>query len=264
MAAQFTIQHHWTAQSARSIGALLLREISSSYGKTSGGYAWAVLEPVAGIALLTFLFSLAFSAPPLGQNFAIFYATGILPFTMYTQVYVKLMVAIWYSKPLLQYPVITFMDALISRFVLTLLTQILVFSLVFAGVLWIYAPQVSLDFGLISLAIAMTAVLGAGIGVLNCLLISVMPSWQRLWNIAHKPMFIISSIFYVFEAVPEPYRSILWYNPLIHIIGLLREGTFANYDAHYASPAYVFALGLVCLVVGLFFLRRWHKDFLYL
>ncbi len=264
MAADFSVQPHWIAQSTRSIGALILREISSSYGRTAGGYLWAILEPLAGIALLTFLFSLAFDAPPLGDNFAIFYATGILPFTMYTQVYVKLMVAIWYSKPLLQYPVITFMDALIGRFVLTFLTQVLVFCLIFTGVLWIYDPQVSLDLELIALAIAMTAVLGAGIGILNCLMISVLPSWQRLWNIAHKPMFIISSIFYIFEAVPEPYRSILWYNPLIHIVGTLRQATFSSYHASYASPAYVFAIGLTCLVVGLFFLRRWHKDFLYL
>jgi len=264
MTSSSTVQPHWTRQSARSISALLLREISSSYGKTAGGYLWAILEPVAGIALLTFLFSLAFSAPPVGQNFAIFYATGILPFTMYTQIYVKLMVAIWYSKPLLQYPVITFMDALISRFLLAFLTQIMVFTLVFAGVLWIYTPQVSLDLGLMSLAIAMTAVFAAGVGVLNCLIISAMPSWQRLWNVAHKPMFIVSSIFYVFEAVPEPYRSILWYNPLIHIVGILREATFASYQANYASPTYVFGVGMIALVVGLFFLRRWHKDFLYL
>ena len=44
--------------SARAIGALILREMSSSYGRSPGAYVWAILEPVAGIALLSLVFVL--------------------------------------------------------------------------------------------------------------------------------------------------------------------------------------------------------------
>lgn len=241
----------------------MLREIATTYGRSAGGYVWAIVEPIAGIALLTFIFSLAFHNPPLGNNFAIFYATGILPFTIYVQIYSKLMVSIWFSKQLLQYPAVSFADAIISRFALAMITQIIVFFVVLYGIVIIYDPQIAIHLPLVMLALAMTAVLGLGLGVLNCLLISAFPIWQRIWNVFHRPMFIISGIFFLLESVPEPYRSILWYNPLVHIIGILRKGVFPTYDAPYASPAYVFAFGLISLVIGLFFLRRWHKQFLY-
>ena len=67
----------------RTILALILREMSTTYGRSAGGYIWAVLEPAAGIALLAFAFSLALRAPSLGTNFALFYATGYLPFMLY-------------------------------------------------------------------------------------------------------------------------------------------------------------------------------------
>ena len=246
------------------MSALLLREMSTTYGRSPGGYVWAVLEPAAGIALLTFVFSLAFNSPPLGSNFPIFYATGILPYTMYVQMNTRLMVSIWFSKPLLQYPAVSFIDAIISRALLCLMTQIMVFYLVVAAILLMYDPQVTIDAPLVALSLTMAASFGAGIGVLNCLLISVFPVWQRIWNILHRPMFIISGIFFLFESIPEPYRSILWFNPLIHVIGVMRKAFYPTYDANYVSAAYVFALALICLVIGLFFLRRWHKDLLYL
>lgn len=254
----------WPQKSLRAIAALLLREMATTYGRSPGGYAWAVLEPAGGIALLTVVFSLAFQAPPLGDNFPIFYATGLLPFTMYVQLYSKLMVSIWFSKPLLQYPTISFIDAILSRLILTLMTQIIVFYIVIAGIRFVFDPAVSLDLPRITLSLAMVTVLATGVGVLNCLLISVMPVWQRMWNMLHRPMFLISGVFFIFEAIPDPYRSILWFNPLVHAIGIMRSGFYPTYDATYASPAYVFAFGLICLVTALFFLRRWHKDILYL
>ncbi len=237
--------------------------MQTTYGRSPGGYLWAVLEPVGGIALLTLAFSIAFRSPPLGDSFPMFYATGILPYTLYVQLNSKLMVSIWFSKPLLQYPAVSFIDAVLSRLILTAMTQVMVFYCVVTGIVLIYDPQITLRFEMIFLSLLMAMCFGAGVGVLNCLLISVAPMWQRVWNILHRPMFLISGILFVFEAVPEPYRFALWFNPLIHIIGVMRSGFYPTYDAPYASPAYVFALGLLALMVGLFFLRRWHKDFLY-
>ncbi|MEM6308683.1 MAG: ABC transporter permease [Pseudomonadota bacterium] len=253
----------WVGKCWRAIGALLLREMSTTYGRSPGGYLWAVLEPVAGIALLSVVFSLLFQAPPLGKNFPMFYATGLLPFTFYVQVYSKLMVSIWFSKPLLQYPAVSFIDAIISRFLLTVVTQIIVFYFVIVGIMLMFRPNVSIDVLELALALTMLAVFAGGVGVLNCLLISVFPVWQRVWNVLHRPIFLISGVFFLFDATPEPYRSILWFNPLIHVIGITRRAFYPTYDAAYASPAYVFALGLAILVTGLFFLRRWHKDILY-
>ncbi|MBR9762451.1 MAG: sugar ABC transporter permease, partial [Rhodobacteraceae bacterium] len=69
---------------ARRVCALMLREMATSQGRAPGGYLWAVLEPVAGITLMSLIFSLALRNPSLGVTFPLFYATGMLPFTLFT------------------------------------------------------------------------------------------------------------------------------------------------------------------------------------
>jgi len=85
---------------------------------------------------------------------------------------------------------------------------------------------------------------------------------QRAWSILMRPMFIISGIFILFETVPQPYQDWLWYNPLVHIIGLIRSGFYGTYDASYVSVPYLLGVSMGCLAMGLLLLRRHHQDLL--
>lgn len=248
--------------SLRAIGALILREMSTSYGRSPGGYLWAVLEPAGGIVLLSLVFAAAFRSPPLGVSFPMFYATGMLPFLMFTDIHGKIAQALLYSRQLLAYPTVTFMDAIIARFILNLMTQLMVSYVILMGCLVLFETRVTPDLTIIVQAYALTALLAVGIGVLNCYLFTRFQVMQLAWSILMRPMFIISGIFFLFEAVPDIYGDILWFNPLIHITGLMRQGFYGTYDAPYVSVLYVAGLSLVCLALGLVLLRRHHRDLL--
>lgn len=244
------------------IAALVLREIGSAYGRTAAGYLWAIVEPVAGIALLTFIFTLALRSPPLGTSFALFYATGILPFLVYQSTMSKVGAAVQFSKGLLVYPRVTFFDAVVARFLLNTVTQILVAYLLFTILLLTQDTRAVIDIGAIATSFGMTLALGFGIGALNCVLFSVMPSWQRVWSIINRPLFFVSCIFYTYESLPELAQDILWWNPLVHIIGMMRTGFYPTYTGDYISVTYVLLVAVVPGVFGLHFLRRYHKKIL--
>ena len=110
--------------SLRAIIALMLREMATTYGRSPGGYLWAVLEPAAGIGVLTAIFSFALVSPPIGTNFPMFYATGIVPFLAFIDVSNKIAQSIQFSKALLTYPRVTFIDAIMARFFLNRLVSI--------------------------------------------------------------------------------------------------------------------------------------------
>jgi capsular polysaccharide transport system permease protein len=250
--------------SARTIVALILREMSTTYGRSPGGYLWAVLEPVAGIALLTAVFAVLFRSPPLGINFPLFYATGMLPFVLFTDVAGKLAASLWFSKQLLAYPSVTFMDALLARFILNFLTEVMVAYILFAGILLTFETRTILDLVRVSEGIALAGALAFGVGTLNCFLFTRFPVWQRGWSILMRPMFIISGVVFLFETIPQPYRDLLWFNPLIHIVGITRSGFYASYDSSYTSALYVLGVSAVTGALGLILLRRSHRDLLQL
>ena len=47
----------------RTVVALILREMATTYGRSAGGYVWAILEPVLGVALLSVVFGMALDIP---------------------------------------------------------------------------------------------------------------------------------------------------------------------------------------------------------
>ncbi|SDY47580.1 capsular polysaccharide transport system permease protein [Jannaschia faecimaris] len=248
--------------SLRAVVALMLREMATTHGRSPGGYAWAVLEPVAGIALLSLVFSVAFRAPALGVSFPMFYATGMLPFLMFNAVANTVSQSLNFSRPLLAYPTVTFVDALIGRFLLNTMTQLMVAYVLLSGIFFLFDTRVTPDYSIIVEAFTLAALLAGGIGVLNAFLVGRFPIWQQAWSIIMRPMFLISCIFFLFETVPQPYRDWIWWNPLVHIVGLMRRGFYGTYDATYVSPVYVMVVGLVALMLGLVFLRRYHRDLL--
>ena len=247
-------------KSARTIVALMLREMSTSYGRSVGGYIWAVLEPVGVIIILSFGFSLLLRAPALGTNFPLFFASGYLPFAIFQGVSSKTATSIRFSRPLLAYPAVTFMDAILARFLLETLTQVAVFVLVITAIHVIFDLRSILDLPALVLALTLAACLGLGIGALNCYLTTAFSLWERLWGILSRPLFLISGVFFTYDAMPTAMRELLWYNPLLQVVGLTRDGIFVVYDASYVSVTYIVGISMICGVFGFLLLYRHHKT----
>ena len=240
----------------------MLREMSTRYGRTPGGYLWAVIEPVGALIVLSLLFSILVRAPSLGNSFILFYASGYLPHLVFMTISGQVQGSITFSKPLLQYPAVSWIDAILARFTLNLLTSIAVFCIVFAGILMVTETTTPLSLGPIVLAIALAALMALGFGALNCLLMGLFSAWENIWGMLTRPLFLISGIFFIYEDIPPALQEILWYTPWIHITGLARTGVFPTYTPSYISIELVMLWALVPLFFGLLLLRRFHKDIL--
>ncbi len=247
---------------SRSVMALVLREMSSTYGRSPGGYVWAVLEPIAGIAIFALAFSAIMAVPPLGESFTLFFATGFLPLAFYQDLTSKVGTAIRYSRPLLAYPNVTYIDAIIGRILLSFLTQSVIFFIIVAGTILIGDLNLTIDFVAIARAFGMAIALGIGVGLVNCLLMSLFPIWQFIWAVLNRPMFIISGVLFLVDDLPEAIRDIVMLNPVSHVVMMMRSGLYVSYDAVYVSEVYVYMVAGALGVSGLVLLHRYHRTIL--
>jgi capsular polysaccharide transport system permease protein len=246
----------------RTIAALILREMSTRYGRSPGGYIWGILEPLGGILILGAGFSLLVRTPPLGNSFLIFYATGFLPFTLYMNLSNTIARSISFSKPLLMYPAVSWIDAVFARFILNTLTNILISYILLAGLLAVTDTRTVLEVGPIVVAMAQAMLLGLAVGVLNCALIGLFPTWELIWSIATRPLFLASGIFFTYESLTRTLQDIMWWNPLVHIVGELRTGLYPTYAPQYVSNTYVLFFSLIVLLFGLLLMRKHHRTIL--
>ena len=246
----------------RTTLALVLREMSTRYGRTPGGYLWGILEPLAAIIFLSLGFSLVLRTPSLGTSFLLFYATGYLPFDLYKTLSGSISSALSFSKPLLKYPAVTWMDAVTARFLLNSLTGILIAALLLTGILIVIGSRSALNLPVVVLAMGLAMGLGLGVGTLNCVLMGLYPMWKVIWNIVTRPLFLASGVIFIYEDLPQMAQHILWYNPLMHITGLMRTGFYSTYNPNYISVTYVLVISLGLLALGLLLMGRYHRVIL--
>lgn len=250
-------------RTARTIFALVLREMSTTYGRSPGGYAWAILEPVLALTVLTTIFSIFLGSPPLGDSFPLFYATGYLPFMLFNDLANKTATSLTHSRNLLRYPAVTFMDALIARFSLHLLTHVLVGYIIFFGMFIVIDIKISPDYTNIAIAYCLGGMFGFGVGCFNCYVMMTFPVWERIWQILTRPLIFISGMFIPFDLMPKVAQDILWWNPLIHIVGFLRKGMYSPiYEGAYLSIVFPLVISLGLMTLGILLLWRNHQNLL--
>lgn len=245
--------------SARAIAALMLREMSTRYGRSPGGYIWAVVEPVGALVVMSFVFSLLIRSPSLGNSFLLFYATGYLPFLLYSLTLASVMNALNFSKPLLMYPAVTWIDALLARFILNTLTSVAVACIVLVGILEFTDTTAVLEFRYMVSAMAFAALLGAGHGTFNCALLGLFPVYGQVWSIATRPLLIGAGVFFVYEDLSPAIQSILDWTPWIHFTAMFRQGVYPTYAPDFISVPLLLLWAMVPLMFGLLLLRR-HRQ----
>jgi capsular polysaccharide transport system permease protein len=246
----------------RVLFALIMREMSTRYGRNAGGYVWAVLEPAGTLAMLSLVFGFLASRPALGTNFLVFFATGYTAFHVYLDISRAVSKSVVANRALLTFPRVTLVDTILARFLLEVITTLLVAFVILASLLLLMEDQIALDFRYIFLAFVLAAYIGLAVGVLNSVLFTWSPTWETVFGIVNRPMFLISGVFFLFDDMPAAIRDILWWNPLIHATAFMRAGFYPIYDPAWASVMYVFAFGAVPFLVGVLLMRALRGQML--
>lgn len=245
--------------SARAIAALMLREMSTRYGRSPGGYIWAVVEPAGALILMAFVFSLLLRSPSLGNSFLLFYTTGYLPFLLYSLTLVTVMNALQFSKPLLMYPAVNWLDAIMARFILNALTSIAVSCIVLFAILEFTDTNAVLEFRYMVSSMALAGLLGLGHGTFNCALLGLFPVYGQVWSIATRPLLIGAGVFFLYEDLSPTIQSILDWTPWIHFTAMFRQGVYPTYAPDFISVPLLLIWAMVPLMFGLMLLRR-HRQ----
>ncbi|MCA1494661.1 ABC transporter permease [Ensifer sp. NBAIM29] len=238
-------------QHLRVTAALIVREMSTRYGSKPGGYLWAVFDPVAHVAMMTIIFQAIARMPALGLSFPLFFASGYLAFTFYQRMSSFMAGTMKANKALFSYPIVSPFDAIVSRFILQLMTDALVAMLILFLIIEIGGVSQPMNYAGMIEAAGAAAVLGLGIGTINIVMFARSALYEQIFGIINRPLFMISGVFFLPENLPEPFRDVILYNPLVHIIMWFRSSIYPEYRADGLDKGYVLEVALVCFVLGL-------------
>jgi capsular polysaccharide transport system permease protein len=119
--------------------------------------------------------------PPIGEEFFIFYYTGIIPYHMFVHTSSSMTYAIASNGSLLQLPLVGTFDVLMARGLLELLTDTLVAVVLLAGFGALGLGALPQDFAGVSVSLLVVWLLGCGCGFLNAVINAFAKSWDKIW-----------------------------------------------------------------------------------
>jgi len=240
---------------------LMIRDIKAQYKQSVLGYAWIILNPIAQLLILSFVFTTALRpATQSGTPYPLFLATGLLPWIFFANAVTSATSSIT-SGPNLITSVYFPREMLVIAAVLVRLVD-LGAALIIVGALLILNGQsvswtaVWLPF-LITIHILFVIGFALPMAALNLFFRDV----RFLVTTALSLWFFVTPIFYSLSAVPERYRLIYDLNPNARLIQAYRWALFEGVSPPLESVAWAGVLAGLSLLVGYYVFKKLEPYF---
>jgi ABC-type polysaccharide/polyol phosphate export permease len=232
----------------RVIGALLMREILTRFGRHNIGFLWLFVEPMLFTLGVTALWSIAKLGHGSNLPIVAFAITGYSSVLLWRNMPGRCIGAITPNLSLMYHRHVKVIDIFAARLLLEAggaTISFVVLALFFSAIGWINPPE---DVGKVLFAWFMLAWFGSSLAVL-------MGAWSeqsevvdKLWHPASYLLFPLSGAAFMVDALPKAGQDFVLLLPMVHGVELLREGYFGSiFKAHYDIPYMV----VVCAALTL-------------
>jgi len=247
------------ATQTRVINALILRETKTRYGNYKIGFLWALIEPLVGVTVFVMIFANLRNDSPSGMPLVAFMLVGFCCYSLFRDPWGSLQGSISGNRHLLTFPQVTTFDIILARAILEVLVCFFVLGfLLYMAYLAGYEVRCENPLGVL-VACCLLAILGTGAGFLFASLEPLIPSVKQITQVLNRPLYFGSGLFYTADTLPEAARDYLLYNPILHIMELLRSEFFYEFETSYGSWAYATIWSFSTLAVGLLTHQAFHK-----
>lgn len=248
------------ATQARVINALVLRETKTRYGNYKIGFLWALIEPLVGVSVFVAIFANLRHDNPGGMPLVPFMLVGFVSFGLFRDPWGCMQSAISNSRNLLTFPQVTTFDVILARGLLEVMVSLFVLGFLLY-MAWLAGFDVRCDRPLGVLGVLMLlSIMGLGMGFIFASLEPLLPSVKQFGSaVLGRPLYFSSGLFFTADSVPAQVREYLLYNPILHMIELVRSEFFREFETGYGSWFYASLFSFATLATGLLLHQALHK-----
>jgi capsular polysaccharide transport system permease protein len=235
----------------RVVGALLMREIITRYGRHNIGVLWLVVEPMLFTLGVATLWSLAKAHTITGIPTIAFAITGYSSVLVWRNASSRCARAIEPNLTLMYHRNVKVIDILASRVLLELIGasgSMIVLTLIcaFSG-LMMWPEDLFLVAGGWVLLCWFALALGLCVGAIT----ERSESLERIWHIITYLLFPLSGAAFMVDWLPSKLQSAAVWVPMVNGTEMMRHGFFGSAVTTHEDPLYFLAVDLGLTLVGL-------------
>ena len=235
----------------RVIGALLMREVITRYGRHNIGFMWLFLEPMLFTLGVTALWTITKTAH--GSNLPIvpFAITGYSSVLLWRNGSGRCAKAIEPNLSLLYHRNVRVIDVFFSRLILEIAgitISLIVISLICISFDWMQVPA---DILTMVIAWILLAWFAAALGLVVGAISERSEMFERLWHTVMYLLFPLSGALFMVDWLPKAAQEIVFWLPMVHGTEMLRHGYFGDSVRTYENPSYFIFINLITSFIGL-------------
>lgn len=246
-------------QYAFVIKELVTREIKRKYARSSLGIIWSVLNPLLSMIVLSMIFSTIFKRSI--ENYPIYYLTGLIFWSMFTEATNAAMTALVDNRTLLikvKLPMYVFP---LSRN-LTALTNLGYSFIAYALILIVFRIRPTIYMPLIILYAAGLFLFSLGIGYILSVLYVLFGDIKHLYSVLLTIWMYSSAIFYPVESTAPIMQEIIVRNPVYNYIVCARKCILYSSLPSAEEWARFFMWSVGVYIIGKLYFEKMHNKVL--
>lgn len=234
------------------IGALIMRDMRTRFGRRHIGYLAALGIPLCHIFGVMIAWSFFGRVVPLGSSPLLFYSVSLLPYIIFSYPFRQIATAVMSNKSMLYFPRVKIIDIMAARVVLESVAAFVVICFVVALITIAGEEIRPKDPFWTAVALFSAIYFGIGMGMLNGLIAAMYAPWVLCTALLNPFFWIGSGAMFMVETFPSPYREWLSYNPLMQSVELIREAYYTEYQSPVLSVPYLFGVSTAIIFFVLF------------
>ncbi|WP_159600894.1 ABC transporter permease [Agromyces humi] len=241
------------ARYRHSLWLLTTRDLKVRYSTSALGYVWSVLDPLVMAGIYWFVFTQVFQRPVGTEPYIVFLLSALLPWMWFNGAVSDSTRAFLKDAKLVRSTMIP-RTIWVNRIVLSKGIEFLLALPVLALFAIVFGAQVGWQLVLFPLAIALQAILTAGVALIVAPLVVFFRDLERAVKLILRFLFYASPIIYGVTNLPPELHLWAAFNPLTGIFGLYRSGFFPD-ELDWFNVAIAAVMSIAILAIGLLVFR---------
>ncbi|NMN03191.1 MULTISPECIES: ABC transporter permease [unclassified Novosphingobium] len=249
----------WAIQK-RVIGALMLREITTRFGRENIGFLWIMGEPLLFAILVGIMWSLLHGSKEHGVSVMAFVVSGYIPLTMFRHAVSKSIALFVANNSLMYHRQIGIYDFIFVRFLIEMIGSMMAY--LFVGlVLFIldYFPMPA-DFGLLIFGWLLYSFITLSLCLIIAPLSEMSEVLEKFMPVVTYIMIPFSGTFNMASWLSPEVREVLLYSPFVTAMELMRAGLFGDLVTPYYNMPVAIGAPIVFTVIGFALCRRIRRH----
>ena len=235
----------------RVIGALLMRELHTRYGRENIGFLWIIGEPILFCAGVAIVWTAIRPSHMHGLPMTAIVITGYVPLTMWRHCMMRAVKAFESNGSLLFHRQVTPLDIIVSRVILEVVGSIAAGIIVSVGAIALGFMKPPVDYGMLYLGLLFHALFCLMMALLTASLTERSEILEKSISILSYLSLPLSGAFSMVDWIPQRYQWILLLSPSVNNIEMIRQGQF-GYAAHaHYDLVYDTWITLLLILIGL-------------